>query len=166
MTPDEKARIILRALSGNHLHGFLPGEDHKRAISSAVTTHHEWAGGGEHGRVTKRGIEMFDSLDAMFGGSPVLVIPWRDVLDVVAKGCTDGRREAHEAAFEAWGEHHRRFEFRYWDLDACKRRRNRTEEEIQAEHDDFARVSDGIHSTMAAIVNAGCEREPIQPGLW
>jgi hypothetical protein len=77
---------------------------------------------------------MFNSLNAMYGGSPVLVIPWRDVLDVVAKGCTDGRRERYEAAYAAWHEHHRRFEFRYWDLEECKRRRNRTDEEIQAEN--------------------------------
>jgi hypothetical protein len=35
MTPDEKAKIILRALSGQHLNRFLPGQDHKGAIAGA-----------------------------------------------------------------------------------------------------------------------------------
>jgi hypothetical protein len=166
MTPDEKAALILRALSGEHLHGFLPGEDHKTAVSHAVGTHHEWGGGGQHGRVTKRGIETFDSLDAMFAHTASQVIPWREVLDIVAKGCGDGRRERYEAAFAGWSEHHRRFEFRYWGADECKRRRNRTDEEIQTERDDFARVSAGIRETTRAIITAGCEREVLQPELF
>jgi hypothetical protein len=87
-------------------------------------------------------------------------------LDIVAKGCRDGLRQRYETAFAAWSEHHRRFEFRYWDADGCKRRRNRTEDEIQAEHDDFAHVSDGIHSATAAIINAGCEHQTLQPELF
>ena len=156
MTPDKKARLILRALSGNHLYGFLPGNDHKNAISHAVGTHHEWSGPEECGRVTKRGIETFDSLDVMYGGQLVRsgwLILWSDVLDVVARGCTDGRREAYETAFAAWNGHHRRFEFRYWDLEECKRRRNRTDEEIQAE--TALRTSAGCDPFMLLISAVG-----------
>jgi hypothetical protein len=102
VTPDEKAKIILRPLSGGHLSNWLPGNDHKAAIAHGVGIHHEWMGGDQCGRVTTKGIEIFPSLDAMFARTPSDVIRWREVIEIVAVGCGEGRREAYEAAFARW----------------------------------------------------------------
>jgi hypothetical protein len=159
MTPDEKAQLILRALSGEHLHGFLPGEDHKAAISHAVSTHHGWAGGDQYGRVTKRGIETFSSVDEMYSGPPTLVIPWSEVLDIVAQGCTDQRREDYEAAYARWCGWVRE--------DGYTIKSSRTSaEEREASYQRWSAASHGIYATTAAIINAGCERQTLQPELF
>src|SRR5215218_5599757 len=156
MTPDQKAALILRALSGEHLHGWLPGNDHQGAISHAAGTMHEWVGGGQHGRVTRKGIATYPSLDAMFARTPDHLLPWREVVDIVAKGCSDGRREAYEAAFAKWNE---------WARDdgySIKSSRT-TPEEREARYQRWSEASDGIHDATRAIITAGCEREQVQP---
>jgi hypothetical protein len=155
-----EGKLILRALSGEHLHGFLPGNDQKAAISRAVGTHHEWAGGNTYGRVTRRGIETFDSLDAMFGGSHTLVIPWPEMLDIVARGCGDGRREAYEAAFAKWKE---------WAADdgyKITSAKQPSDEELEARYERWNAVTEPLHATQAAIISAGCERQTLQPELF
>jgi hypothetical protein len=159
MTPDAKAALILRALSGEHLYGFLPGNDHKQAISHAAGTMHEWVGGDQYGRVTRKGIETYPSLDAMFERAPSAVITWREVLDIVARGCDGGRRAEYEAAFARWNEWAR--------VDGYTVSGKRpSDEEIEAKYERWSKASDGIHAATDAIIRAGCEREPIQPELF
>jgi hypothetical protein len=162
MTSDEKVQLILRALSGEHLHGFLPGNDHKAAIAHAVSGYHGWGGTGLWGQVTRKGIGLYESIEGTRDErTAVVMITWREVFEVVANGCSDGRRERYEAAFDAWNEHHRRFPA--WDP---QRRTRRTQEEIIEKQESFERVTDGIHETTRAIIEAGCSREPIQAALW
>jgi hypothetical protein len=160
MTPDEKAALILRALSGEHLHGWLPNEDHKAAISRAVGTHHEWTAPKYCGRVTTKGIETYPSLDAMFVHNPSEVIPWREVIEIVAEGCGDGRRVAYETAFASWNQWARE------DGYTIKTAKRPSDEEIDGSYQRWSAVSDGIHATTAAIINAGCARQTLQPELF
>jgi hypothetical protein len=165
MTSDEKAELILRGLSGEHLHGFLPGNDHKPAVSHAASGYHGWGGGGEWGQVTRKGIGLYPDLPSHRDQKNARVfITWAEVFEIVAKGCSDGRREAYEAAYVAWNEHHERFP--YWEPVHYGRTRKRTDEEAEAEFDDYCRVTDAIHETTRAIVGAGCSLEPIQAALW
>jgi hypothetical protein len=164
MTSEEKARPILRGLSGQHLYGFLPGNDHKAAISHAASGYHGWGGGGQSqwGQVTRKGIGLYDSIEGTRDErNAVVLITWREVLGVIAKGCTDGRREAYEAAHDAWNEHHGRWPA--WDP---KRRTSRTHAEIIERQEEYRRVTDGIHETTGAIIKAGCSLEPVQPELF
>jgi hypothetical protein len=162
MTPDEKARLILRALSGEHLHGFLPGEDNKAAISHAVSGYHGWGGdtGGLWGQVTRKGIGLYPDIEATRDEKNAEVfIPWREVLEVVARGCIGGRREAYETAFDAWNEHHRRYPA--WAPGV-----SRTHQQMIERQAELPRVTDAIRSTRDAIIQAGCSLEPVQPELF
>jgi hypothetical protein len=162
MTPDEKADLILHALSGEHLHGFLPGNDHKAAISQAASGYHGWGGSGEWGQVTRKGIGLYPDLPSHRDQKNARVfITWAEVFEIVAKGCSDGRRESYEAAYAAWGEHNERFPA--WDPE---RRTRRTHEEIIESQADYHRVTTALHETTRSIVEAGCSREPIQATLW
>jgi hypothetical protein len=138
----------------------LPGNDQKAAISHAVGTHHEWAGGNTYGRVTKHGIETFDSLNAMFGGKSVMIIPWREVLDIVQLGCKDGLRDEYEAAFAKWNE---------WAGDEGYKitsAKRPSDDELEARYQRWKAVDEPLQDTKAAIINAGCERQTLQPELF
>jgi hypothetical protein len=167
VTGDEKAELILRGLSGQHLHDFLPGNDHKAAISHVASGHGGWGGGGSPywGQVTRKGVGYYPNLtDARNEKNAVMFVSWREVIEVVAKGCSGGRREAYEAAYDAWNHHHDRYP--YWEPGNYGRTRKRTEEEAEAEFEDYCRVTDAIRKTTRDIVEAGCSREPIQAALW
>jgi hypothetical protein len=163
----QQAQLILRGLSGEHLHGFLPGNDHKAAIAHAAPGNHGWGPelGDKWGQVTRKGIGIYPQLaDARDEKKAVMFVPWRVVLEIVAKGCQDGRREAYEAAYAEWLEHHRRYPF--FEPDNYPHWRKRTDEEAEVEFEDYCRVSDLIHTATRSIIEAGCAREPIQPALW
>jgi hypothetical protein len=104
------ADLIVRGLNGQHLHGFLPGNDNKAAISRAVASKHGWSGPGSGwSQVGPDGIGEWPYL----GGTSarvvrrrrdaVLFVTWQEVLDVIARGCSDGYRARYEAAHAAWG---------------------------------------------------------------
>jgi hypothetical protein len=97
------ADLIIRALNGQHLNGFLPANDNQGAISHSVASKREWCGGGELGRVSGDGIGVWPSA-AGWGTrrNASLFLTWPEVLEVIAAGCRDGHREAYEAAFRDW----------------------------------------------------------------
>jgi hypothetical protein len=103
------ATLIIQGLSGQHLHGFLPGSDNKGAISHAVSSKHGWSGPGSGwGQVGPDGIGVWPCLagtSTRVGKrrDAALFVTWREVLAVIARGCTDGYRERYEAAYAAWG---------------------------------------------------------------
>jgi hypothetical protein len=56
-------------------------------------------------RVTKVGIAWYSDTEAWRVGKPGLIVPWRDVIAVVERGCVDGNRERYDAAWKAFVEH-------------------------------------------------------------
>jgi hypothetical protein len=97
------ADLIIRALNGQHLHNFLPGNDNQGAISHSVGAKREWCGDGELGRVSSDGIGVWPSA-AGWGTrrTATLFLTWPEVLEIIASGCHDGHRDAYEAAFRDW----------------------------------------------------------------
>ena len=99
--------LIIRALSGHHLYGFLPGQDRRAAITRLVASRHHWSGPGYWCAVTRAGI-------GDWGGAglevrlkerrrdAVAFVTWDEVLAVIERGCAGGRRAAYEAAYGAW----------------------------------------------------------------
>ena len=99
MTAD-LAALIIRGLSGQHLHDWLPGQDNRAAIAAAVTSRHEWSGSG-YARVTGDGIGEWPTVASSYAArrsDAVLFVTWAEVLEVVERGCADGHRERYEAA--------------------------------------------------------------------
>jgi hypothetical protein len=172
MTPVERAALIKQGLNGQHIHGFLPGNDHKAAISQASSSYTGWGGGGQGwGQVSRKGIGSFrDVADMTDPSKAIHLVTWTEVLEVVERGCSDGRREAYEAAyreFNAWVDRQPRFDANRYSRDANGRLvSSKTPAELEAERADYARVHDAIRSTTEAIIDAGCERELVQEALF
>jgi hypothetical protein len=64
-----------------------------------------WSSGGVYGNVTRRGIGEWPYYAHHSGRKPadaIVFVAWAEVLEVVARGCADGHREAYEAAYAAW----------------------------------------------------------------
>lgn len=102
----EIASLIIRGLSGHHLRDFLPGGDNRGAIARAVSSRHEWTGPGTGwGAVTRDGIGLWPR-EAGYGNrrpsAAALFVPWARVLELIARGCEDGRRKRYQAAWAAW----------------------------------------------------------------
>jgi hypothetical protein len=101
-----RADLIIRALSGHHLHGFLPGNGNRAAISRAVSSGRSWSGPLEGwGEVRREGIGLWPHAIRLVPARPadaMLFLPWDEVLAVIARGCADGYRERYEAAHAAW----------------------------------------------------------------
>lgn len=107
MNPAEaRAALIIRGLSGHHLHGFLPGQDNQAAITETVSSKHGWSGPlGGWCQVTRDGIGRWPCGTGMTRGrrpDAVLFVAWDEVLGIIARGCEDGHRERYEAAYRAW----------------------------------------------------------------
>jgi hypothetical protein len=97
--------LIIRGLGGQHLHGFLPGNDNKAAIAAAVASMLGWSSTGVYGNVTRRGIgewAHYGHHSERKSADAIVFVTWADVLEVVARGCADGHREAYEVARTAW----------------------------------------------------------------
>lgn len=134
---DPRARAIIRGLGGQHLIGFLPGQDNKAAISKAVGGGAGWASRGVLGHVTRRGVGEWPASVARQQGEPgnaLAFLTWGEVLDVVARGCAGGHREAYEAAYAAW----------------C--------EEVKAGGGQYPRAAfcDRLHEAEHALIRNGC----------
>jgi hypothetical protein len=102
------AKLIIRGLSGQHLYGFLPGNDNRGAISGSVRSKHGWSGPGMGwGQVTPDGIGEWPYLAGTSARArprdATLFVTWAEVLAVAGRGCADGYREWYEAAYAAWG---------------------------------------------------------------
>jgi hypothetical protein len=101
------ATLIIQGLNGEHLHGFLPGNDNKGAISHAVSSKRGWSGPRMGwGQVIPTGVGEWPY--ATGGRSrkqqdASLFATWTEVLAVIERGCADGYRERYEAAYAAWG---------------------------------------------------------------
>jgi hypothetical protein len=101
------ATLIIRGLSGEHLHGFLPGNDNRAAVSHAVASKRGWSGSGSGwGQVGPEGIGEWPHLAGasarMRRRDAAVFVTWQEVLGVIARGCTDGYRQRYEAAYAAW----------------------------------------------------------------
>jgi hypothetical protein len=151
-----------------HFAGLFPGNDNKLAIHQLVGSA-QWLDDNGHGRLLKQGIAIYDSLDSE---QPTLLIPWRDVLDVIRRGCTDGRRERYEAAHDAYCENAGRPLPDPWVPAYRISERGLSADWFyespanQAHWDEVLRVHRELHEARDAIVKGGCEREPIQAELF
>ena len=103
---EARARLIIRGLSGQHLHGFLPGNDNRGAIARAAGGARCWGGPGQGwGGVTRDGIGEWPRSAGLRDRRPsvaVLFVRWAEVLEVIARGCEGGRRRRYETAWNAW----------------------------------------------------------------
>ncbi len=100
----DKAGLIIKV--AGHLHGFLPGQDHKEAISRLVSSRLSWYGAGGSGQVSRAGIGHWETTAAAFAGKrseALLFVTWKEVLAIIEAGCADGYREAFEKARAEWG---------------------------------------------------------------
>jgi hypothetical protein len=143
------AALIIQGLNGEHLRGFLPGNDHKQTIAHTVSAQHAWSGHSiGHGAVTHQGIGLYASCrwQEQTKDRALMFVTWREVLEIVERGCADGRREAYEAAFAA---------FMAWARDAHDYAPGATPPPV--DHARYALVTDGIRTTTAAIITHGCE---------
>jgi hypothetical protein len=151
-----RAALIILGLSGEHLRGVLPGNDHKQAIAHAVSAQHAWSGHSiGHGAVTRPGIGLFASCrwQEQTKDRALMFVTWREVIEIVERGCADGRREAYEAAFAA---------FMAWARDDHDYPPGGTPPPV--DHARYGLVTDGIRTTTAAIITHGCESGADEPG--
>jgi hypothetical protein len=169
MTSDEKVRIIAHAV-GMHFDGLLPGEDNTAAVKSLKGSSELSSQEYRH-KLTKRGIEVWEPPE--FGSdAPSYIIRWDEVLDVVAKGCTDGRRERYEEAHRAYIEQAETPIPDPWIPAYLLKQQGRGTDwfyELPANQAHWAANSRTIREladAKLAIVAAGCAREPIQAALW
>jgi hypothetical protein len=107
--PTDLGNLIVRGLSGEHLHCWLPGNDNRAAISHLVSSRHSWNGPGiPWGSVVRYGIGEWAGIGALHEGgghrrsSALQFITWAEVLAVIDLGCADGHRDRYEAAYRAW----------------------------------------------------------------
>lgn len=160
MSEDAKAALVLHGLGGHHLYGFLPGNDHKGAIGQAVSTHSGWCSGGEYGRVHKGGISSYASYRDSTHHRPIETVTWREVLQIVERGCRDGRREHYEEAFELWVAWSKDYGYSFgsskWP----------TEEERETAQAAYAEATRAIRATTEDIIKAGVMPEIEQGLLW
>ncbi len=100
------ATLIIRALSGLHLHDFLPGDDNKAAIRRAVSSKASWTSPGTGwGQVVREGIGEWPAEVGLRDRRPTaatLFVSWPEVLARIAQGCAGGHRQRYEAAYTAW----------------------------------------------------------------
>jgi hypothetical protein len=137
--------LIITALGGQHLFGFLPGNGNRRAISGSVRSKHEWGWTGVHGRVSPEGIGEWAG-SSRKPSAASLYATWPEVLTVIELGCTDGHRQAYEAAYRAW----------FADV-------HKAWEDFRATHKGLPRVVDGglttvLHETTKALIRHGVSR--------
>src|SRR5579859_4179648 len=93
----------MRGLGARRLRGFLPGQDNRAAVAEAVASCPAWIHGGMRGRVTRNGLGEW-AAGARCGsrGEAVVYVTWREVLEIVARGCRDGLQGAYEAAWRGY----------------------------------------------------------------
>lgn len=143
-----KGDLIKRALGGQSLNNWFPEGDHKKA-QRAISSFLGWSDGAGCGSITKKGIELRDAYGA--NGRLLLFVPWSEVLEVVARGALPELRATYEAAAEEWGAYCRRQPFFLDD--------KRTSDELEADFEDYCRITDALSDAMYAIVDAGLETE-------
>jgi hypothetical protein len=149
-----RAALIITGLGGQHLAGFLPGADNKAAISQAVASQHGWSGSaGTWGQVARKGIGLWREVKDREPATAVLFVTWAEVLEVVARGCEGGRREAYEAAYRLFGEWAR---VSAWVPGETEQQR--AEREATVDPTLYARAHDGIHEATAEIIVHGAEQ--------
>jgi hypothetical protein len=162
-TAESAAALIIKGLGGQHLAGFLPGADNRAAISHAVTSQHGWSErDGTWGQVVPEGIGRWPGVSHR--GPPaeaVEFVSWSEVLDIVSSGCADGRRQAYEAAYAAFGEW---ADATAWVPGEGTEARRIREAEIDPAL--YSRAHDGIHETTAEIIRHGCRALIVQQTLF
>ena len=166
MTPDEKATSSSAPYPAEHLHG-LCRRQRPESRNQPRSRHPPRVGRRRRARpeVKKQGIEVIRLPRCHVWRQTGRDHPWRDVLDVVCEGLHRWTPRTVRAAFVAWNEHHRRFEFAMRDLDECKRRRNRTEEKSSRKRWLCARERRHPRNN-GCDRNASCARQTLQPELF
>jgi hypothetical protein len=156
VTSEVRASLILHALSGHHLCGWLPGNDHKAARSAVVTGGGGWTdGGGRWGQVIAEGVGLFPSLiRSRKPADAIAFIRWAEIAQVVERGCGDGRRGAYEAAFVG---------FNQWVRDTMA---PPGATPAPTDVDYYRRVHHALWETTRAIIENGSQDvEPVQGTL-
>lgn len=157
-SPTDPGDLIVRALSGEHLHWWLPGEDNRAAISHLVSSKHSWNGPGmPWGSVVRDGIGEWADIGALHEGgghkrsAVIQFINWAEVLTVIELGCADGHRQAYEAAYRAWSKANREA----W-------------ENYRPRDDGLAPWIDqtAIQETKQALIRHGARRRVVQDALF
>jgi hypothetical protein len=161
-----RAHLILHGLGGSHLHGWLPGNDSKTAMSLARSRMSGGSDGAGHWwGVTRDGVGSWpqDAAVPRKRAEAVRFVTWAEVLDVAARGCGGGRREAYEAALEVFWAWARQEAWVPGESGAQKKQRQAGMDLIS-----YSTAHDGIHEATEAIIVAGCAgvRVPVQQELF
>ncbi len=149
------ATLIIRALSGQHLYDFLPGNDNKAAISRTVSSKASWSSPGTGwSQVVREGIGEWPADAGLRDRRPsaaTLFVPWPEVLARIAQGCAEGHRQRYEAAHADWSAANR---------EAWK--------DYKPDHPGPVPWVDqtGIQETEAALIRHGCENLMVQGSLF
>ena len=145
MNPKEKAGLIGKALSGEHLNGWLPGNDNKAARAHVVAG----SACGWWGRVGTR---------AVYGAAGM--VTWGEVIAIVARGCkVSGLRENYERAYAEWCAWAQAGGYLPATCDWPT--------EQQDDHYSWScQIGEALHSAEAAIIEAGCTPEYEQEALF
>jgi hypothetical protein len=151
------ADLITRAMGGEHLRGFLPGQDRRAAIARVVASKPHWSGPGYWCAATRDGIG--DWGDAGFDvrlkerrADALAFATWDEVLAVIERGCAGGHRAAYEAAYDAWCAGVR---------EAWAGRKPGDSYPSPAAPSPAA-----IHSATEDLIRHGCEQLEVQDALW
>jgi len=100
---DLRAGLIVRGLGGRRLRGFLPGQDNRAAIAEAVASCPAWIHGGTRGHVTRNGLGEWPArTPARTRAEAVVYLTWREVLEIVARGCREGMQAPYLAAWREY----------------------------------------------------------------
>lgn len=176
LTAEQRAKAILRALSGQHLHDWLPGGDHQRARSRVVSSMAGWGGADGWGQVTAKGIELW--FGSHPSAAPDVRITWREVIDIIARGATAEHLSAYRDAYQFWSVWCRAGGYQGPIIDQADRRAAAAgdaeaqqrvavqQTQVHRHQQAYSRAIDALRDATAAIVNAGCQDVPIQPALF
>lgn len=161
MAPAGKARMIRRGLAAQHLQGWLPGNNHKAAISAVVAGAGGWSEDAGWGQVVPTGVGIWPDYCTHQRRDALTFVTWAQVLEVVARGCGEGRREAYEAAYATFGRWVHRDGWVPGEDHAAKAERNAAEP-----GPSYTEAHRGIHATTSAIIEHGCRPEAVQGSLF
>ena len=172
MTTDEKIQIIAGAVT-NCIGDLFPGADNARGIKQLKKSHTKIFSEGHCRRAVSAGIGIWHDADVFLDdGPPSEVIPWKEIIDVVQRGCTGGRRERYEAAHEAFCEQANKELPEPWIPAYLLEKEGRSTDWFyeskanQAHWEASERVHRELDDARMAIIEAGCARQTLQPELF
>ncbi len=144
MSGDPRIRLITGALAGQPLSRFMPGADNHAAIRAVVATWKSWTSDLGYAEVRPKGAGLWpEILGDHTPGNAAVFLTWSQILEIIARGCTDDRCKAYEAARQAFRDTHDRKDWDAWRA-AC----------------------DAMAAAEQELISYGLQAEPVQDALF